>query len=279
MSPSRISVVTPSLNQAAFVEETIVSVLGQNYENLEYVVVDGGSTDGSADIIEKYRSRLNHYVSEPDLGHGNALNKGFRRTTGDIMAWLNSDDMYTPWAFKTVAEVFESYPDVNWITGLQGLWNTHGALVNVTPVYKNAIDFLSGNYEWIEQECVFWRRSLWEKAGGHIDETYRYMVDGELWCRFFSLDRLWHVNCPLAGYRSHATNRAKLFRNECIAEMNRAVEGMRTRIDVRMLGPAERNYLLLHYDIDNCLWTRLIVQRHPATLSPTPAGPDAPRRS
>jgi glycosyltransferase involved in cell wall biosynthesis len=261
MSPIKISVVTPSLNQAAFVEETILSVLGQNYENLEYVVVDGGSTDGTAAIIEKYRSRLHYYVSEPDSGHGNALNKGFRRTTGEVMAWINSDDKYTPWAFKAVADIFESFPDVNWITGLQGFWNAQGALVNVAPVFKNVEDFLAGKYEWIEQECVFWRRSLWEKAGGYIDESYRYMVDGELWCRFFALDRLWHANSPLAGYREHETNRGKLFRTDCIAEMNRAIEGLRARVDPAKLEAFERNYLLLHYDTARSIWLRLVLQR------------------
>src|SRR5262245_25856999 len=96
----KISIVTPSFNQARFVEQTLKSVLDQNYPALEYIVIDGGSSDGSREIIEKYRPRLSYFVSEPDRGHGHALNKGFAKTTGEIMAWINSDDMYLPWTFK-----------------------------------------------------------------------------------------------------------------------------------------------------------------------------------
>src|ERR1035437_8512433 len=120
----RISLVTPSFNQAPFLEATIRSVLDQDYAALEYVIVDGGSTDGSVEIIRKYQGRLAYWCSEPDQGQYDAINKGFARSTGHIMAWINADDMFFPWTFQLVADVFSMFPDVSWITSLlPANWN------------------------------------------------------------------------------------------------------------------------------------------------------------
>jgi Glycosyl transferase family 2 len=230
ISPSspKISVVTPSFNQARFLESTIRSVLDQQYENLEYVIVDGGSSDGSQDIIERHGDRLAYWVSEKDRGHGHALNKGFERTTGEIMCWLNSDDMYLPWTFRIVAEIFTAFPDVNWIVGFDCTWSEHGALTAANPrSLKNIYDYLLGRYMWIQQESVFWRRSIWDRAGAHIDENFRLMVDGELWSRFFRIDSLYAVDCILAGYRVHSENRALTHMDDCHKEMERAIARMR----------------------------------------------------
>jgi glycosyltransferase involved in cell wall biosynthesis len=262
MTSTKISIVTPSFNQVSFIEETITSVVGQNYANLEYVIIDGGSTDGSDAIIRKYLPHLSHYVSEPDSGHGNALNKGFHHTTGEIMAWLNSDDKYMPWTFKTVAEIFDQHPDIHWMTGTQAFWNDRGTLMYTSQVYKNVLDYLSGNFAWIQQESVFWRRSLWERAGGRIDENYRFMIDGELWCRFFALERLWHVNCVLSGYRIHKGNRARISQNECVAEMKRAIHELRQIVDATTLTPSDTNYLSLRYDFENSAWARIMIPRN-----------------
>jgi glycosyltransferase involved in cell wall biosynthesis len=223
----KISIVTPSYNQGQYIEETIRSVLLQDYPNLEYIVIDGGSTDGSVELVRKYSSQLAYWASEPDTGHGNALNKGFRRTTGDIMAWINSDDKYLPWTFSVVAEIFSTCKNVNWIMGCPSSWDSAGRQVEVTPTCRNLYDFLLGRYAWIQQESVFWRRSLWDKAGGRINEDYRFMVDGELWCRFFLHDDLWHVNCVLGGYRRHSSNRAVLSSREVTCEMERAISELR----------------------------------------------------
>ncbi|MGH2506214.1 MAG: glycosyltransferase family 2 protein [Ktedonobacteraceae bacterium] len=223
----RISIVTPSYNQGQFIEETIRSVLLQGYPNLEYIIVDGGSTDSSVGIIKKYSDYLHHWVNERDSGHGNALNKGFERSTGEIMCWLNSDDMYLPWTFRIVADIFTSYPQVNWITGLNAWWSDHGVLTAARRAPKNIYDYLLGNYAWIQQESVFWRRSLWERAGGHINENYRLMIDGELWSRFFLQDSLFIVDCILSGYRVHSTNRAQKYLTDCQAEMITIISDMR----------------------------------------------------
>src|SRR6185295_16519519 len=114
---AKLSIITPSFNQAQFIEETILSVLDQNYENLEYIVIDGGSTDNSVDIIKKYESRIAYWISEKDQGQAHALNKGLARATGDIVAYLNSDDLYLPEAFARVIEYFNQHPQCQWLCG------------------------------------------------------------------------------------------------------------------------------------------------------------------
>jgi glycosyltransferase involved in cell wall biosynthesis len=252
----KISIVTPSFNQAGFVEETLRSVLDQGYPDLEYVVIDGGSTDGSVEIIEKYRDRLAYFVSEKDSGHGNALNKGFARTSGEVMAWLNSDDKYCPWTFQAVAQIFEAYPDIQWLAGLHGTWNVHGTLLGTDVNYKNVHDFLNGNYGWIQQETVFWRRALWEKAGGYINEDYKLMVDGELWTRFFPEADLWHAICVLGGYRAHRANRAMQFRRECDEEMIRAITAMHPRLTPEVLRQRAKDYPFINFDRQRESWAR-----------------------
>jgi glycosyltransferase involved in cell wall biosynthesis len=231
MDYPKISIVTPSYNQAKFIEETICSVLDQAYPNLEYVIVDGGSQDGSVDIIKKYEKYLTWWISEPDKGHGNAINKGFSKTTGEIMAWLNSDDKYKDKSFFKVAEIFNIYNDVNWIVGKSGNWNKKGEFIREEFLYKNIYDFLLGDYKWIQQESTFWRRKLWNCAGGYINENYKFMIDGELWTRFFTFDNLWHINHVLAGYRQHDTNRAKIYFNEVIREMEEAISCLKKKLE------------------------------------------------
>ena len=210
----RISVVTATLNRANYLEEAMRSVLDQGYPDLEYVVVDGGSTDGSVALIEKYAGRLKWWVSEKDAGHFDALNKGFARTTGEVMAWLNSDDKYTPWAFDVVGEIFAQFPRVQWLTTLFPiLWDARGRATHCRQVEGYSREgFLRGenfprpgslNNGWIQQESTFWRRSLWEKAGGRVDDSLRVAGDFELWARFFEHADLYGVTTPIGGFRIH----------------------------------------------------------------------------
>jgi len=256
----RITIVTPCFNHVRFIRATIESVLSQNYSNLEYIVIDGGSTDGSAEIIKEYEPRLSFFVSEKDTGHGNALNKGFKRSTGEIMAWLNSDDKHMPRALQTVATIFQQHPDVNWIVGTNGWWNDQGTMVSTINVFKNLHDFLSGDFAWIQQESVFWRRSLWEKAGGTINEDYKLMVDGELWTRFFLHDELYHAHCLLSGYRMHSANRAAQRYSECVSEMRRAIDAVRPEA-LKVAARRSNAYPTLIYDHRRGIWTKGVCSR------------------
>jgi len=202
-----ISIVTPSFNQVEYLTETMSSVLDQQYPALDYVVIDAGSNDGSVDIIRSQESRLAYWVSEPDEGHTDGLNKGFVRTSGEIMGWVNSSDVQFPWTLRTVAEVFRDVPEAQWIMGLQTHLSRHGRPVAVRDGVWNRYDFLAGEYRWLQQESVFWRRTLWERAGGRIDPGARYVCDFALWLRFMELEPLYHVQTPLGGYRHHDDRR------------------------------------------------------------------------
>jgi glycosyltransferase involved in cell wall biosynthesis len=240
MNIPKISIVTPSYNQAEFLEETIQSVLQQDYANLEYVIIDGGSSDSSVDIIKKYENKLHYWISEKDAGHGHALNKGFSHTSGEIMAWLNSDDKYTPWSLKTIAEIFNLFPHIDWIIGFCSWWNQNGAMTHAGRVPKNIYDFLLGNYCWIQQESVFWRRRLWDKAGGYIDQNYKFMVDGELWTRFFLHAELYSVDCVLGGFRFHQDNRGILNEQLCRQEMEMAISNMKSKCSSKIISINKR---------------------------------------
>lgn len=206
-SPAAISIVTPSLNQAGFLEQTLRSVLEQQYPALEYVVVDAGSVDGSADIVARHGAGLAWWVSEVDAGHADGINKGFAHTHGEIMSWINSSDVQFPWTLQTVAAVFRDLPQVQWITGLPAHLNEDGELVEVwKPRSWGRYDILSGRVT-LQQEGVFWRRRLWEAAGGALDLEAGVVCDYELWSRFARLAQPYFVPVPLGGFRFHAQRR------------------------------------------------------------------------
>lgn len=202
MNRPRISIITPNFNQADFLEQTILSVIGQQYPDLEYIIIDGGSTDGSVDIIKKYEKHLAYWVSEPDAGLYHALQKGFDKASGEILGWINSDDKLHPDALSIISEVFSSFSHVNWITGCPSAFDEKGRTVVVANSRRwSKYDFYLYDYQWIQQESTFWRRSLWEKAGARLNLEIKYAADFELWLRFFRYDRLFTVHTILGGFR------------------------------------------------------------------------------
>jgi glycosyltransferase involved in cell wall biosynthesis len=206
MDHPKISIVTPSYNHGKYLEETILSVLDQDYPNLEYLVIDGGSTDGSLEIIRKYEKFLTYWASEPDNGMYDALQKGFSRSSGELMGWINSDDKLHVKSLFTLAEVFSRFKHVNWVQGIPNVIDEKGRIVFVSPHAEiNKSFFYQKKHErsrrYIQQESTFWRRSLWEKAGGCLSEQYRYAGDFELWMRFFQHDKLWNLNVFIGSFR------------------------------------------------------------------------------
>jgi glycosyltransferase involved in cell wall biosynthesis len=220
-------VVTPSYNQADFFEAAIRSVLLQGYPNLEYVIIDGASTDGSVDILEKYEPWLSYALSEPDEGQYSAINKGFGLSTGAVMTWLNSDDMCALNSFWAVGSIFADLGrSVHWITGLPAMWDRDGNLglivrrpkLNRLLLRLGAYDGLTLNF--IQQEGTFWSRNLWRRSGAHLDTSLALAADYELWCRLADHSELYGISTVLAGSRRHPEQKAAHFMLAYMQEMD-----------------------------------------------------------
>jgi glycosyltransferase involved in cell wall biosynthesis len=204
-----VSIITPSFNQAAYLEQTITSVLNQDYPNIEYIVMDGGSTDASVEVIKKYADKLACWVSEKDRGQADAINKGFARATGDIVAWLNSDDYYLAGAVSAAVKTFAEHPDVMLAYGDMLAVDGNGKTFN-TLTYKQLTleDLLC--FQIIGQPAVFMRRSALQSAGG-LDPIFHFMLDHHLWIRIAQQGKILHMDQTWAAARYHAEakNRAQ----------------------------------------------------------------------
>jgi GT2 family glycosyltransferase len=213
----RITVVTPTFNQAAFLEQTMQSVLRQDYPDLEYIVVDGGSEDGTRAILDRHRKALAHCIAEKDEGQADALNKGFRLATGEILAWLNSDDRYAAGALWRVALAFDAF-GADMVAGACRLVQdgsdepvrTHRSALpigRVVPLPADRILDLDGSWlkgDFFFQPEVFWTRALWERSGARLATELYYSMDYELWVRMARAGaRVVHVPDLLAVYRMH----------------------------------------------------------------------------
>ena len=199
----RFSIITPSYNQADYLEHTICSVLGQDYPDLEYIIIDGGSTDGSVEIIQRFADQLAWWVSEPDKGQADAINKGFKRASGDIVAWLNSDDMYAPGALADAFAVFKTKPDTGMVYGNAVSFDRDGTPLNDLRIEDWTLkDLVAFNI--ICQPAVFMRREVLEQAG-YLDDEYHMMLDHHLWLRIARRARIYYVPKVWAFARHHAT--------------------------------------------------------------------------
>jgi len=213
----RITIVTPSFNQAAFIEETILSVLSQEYPSLEYIVMDGGSTDGSVEIIRKYEGKLVYWQSGKDKGQSDAISNGFARATGDILGWLNSDDTLAQGTLRRVGEFFAVHPDVDITYGNMYLIDPSGRrLYTAYPLLDLRI--LAYENRFIPQQAMFWRRELYERVGG-VNPELRFAMDFELTVRFLRAGaRVAKIHKPLANFRFHPDAKSSTIRHVGLAE-------------------------------------------------------------
>ncbi len=224
MRSPRISIVVCSYNQAPFIRETLESLINQQNvarDELEVIVIDGASNDGSVEIIESYKDKLSYFVSEPDRGQTHALNKGFALATGDVLGWLCSDDLLQSDAVRFVLDYFRAHPGVDFIYGDADEIGRNGELLKMrkeTPF--NWFIWAYGGHNYINQSSAFWRRSLHEQVHG-LDEAFNLVMDGDLWARFAERTRARHVSKILSSVRVYPQMKSQRLRTRAIEEQRR----------------------------------------------------------
>jgi glycosyltransferase involved in cell wall biosynthesis len=231
-----IAIATPTFNQLQFLPACMASVLDQGYANLQYAVMDAGSTDGSVDIIKSSADRLHYWRSRPDNGPYAAIAEGFANTDAEILGWINSDDILLPWALKMVGGIFRDCPQVEWLTTevtfeirADGLpFSTRQIPGFNKDGFRHRENLIAPASPWgvsfIQQESTFWRRSLWDKSGARFDSSIKLAGDFELWDRFFDHARLYSIDIPLGAFRFHsAAQRSIATRAQYVAECEKVL--------------------------------------------------------
>jgi glycosyltransferase involved in cell wall biosynthesis len=237
-----VSIVTPSYHQVRYLEQTICSVLGQDSAPLEYFVIDGGSTDGSVDVIRRYAGQLAGWVSEKDRGQAEAINKGLRRTRGEIVAWINSDDFYLPGAFRAAVEAFRAHPQAGLVYGDVLSVDGEGRVFNQQRFRQlNLGDLMA--FSIISQPAVFMRRAVLEQAG-LLDESFHCLLDHHLWLRLARLAPVVYLPQPLAAARYHPEAKNLARPTDFGREAWRIVDWMESDPDFTALFAAQRTRIL-----------------------------------
>lgn len=214
MSSIKISIIIPVYNMVDYIEQTILSILNQSYPKLEIIVIDGDSKDGTLDILNKYKSYFSVLVSEKDSGQYDAINKGLKLASGEVVAWLNADDVYFPWTLSTVNNVFSTQNDVYWVSGQNAFLDKNG---NYSKLYnslsgKSSKDIQKGYFKkdmfgYLQQEGMFWRKIVLNECG-YLNTTYKLAADYELWIRFSNKFDIVTVELPLAAFRIRSSSRS-----------------------------------------------------------------------
>ena len=218
-----VSIITPSYNQGPYLPETIQSVLSQDYPNLEYIIVDGGSTDNSLEVIQQYAHRLAWWVSERDQGHADALNKGFAHATGEILAWLNSDDTYQPGAIRQAVEYLVAHPEISMVYSDANLIGEDGEYLGRFPARQTDYARMLNGYVHIPQATTFFWHRLWNQLGS-LDLSLKYSFDYDLWVRLAKLAPVVYVPKVWANFRLHEAGKTVYLDDRCYPDMIRVSE-------------------------------------------------------
>lgn len=213
-----VSIITPSYNQAHFIEETIQSVLQQDYPNIEYIVIDGGSDDGSLEIIQQYAEQISYWISEPDQGQTDAINKGFARAGGEILAWINSDDTYLPHAVSEAAAHLQNNPQTGMVYGDANLIDESGSVIGKFPARQTDYKRLRRGYVHIPQQASFFRAGLWKQVGP-LDPSFYFAMDYDLWVRLSKVSHLQYHPGIWANFRLHGSGKSVAEDDRCWPEM------------------------------------------------------------
>lgn len=213
-----VTIVTPSFQQGEFLEETILSVLAQDYENIEYIIIDGGSTDNTAEIIQKYADKLAYFVSEKDKGQTEAINKGFAKANGEILAWLNSDDTIEPYAVSEAVEFLIANPEIGMVYGDTKFIDEFGKTIGKFPAAQTNFKKLMQGYVHIPQQASFWRAELFKEVGP-LDDSIYFAMDYDLWVRLAKVSELKYTPKYWANFRLHSSAKTIADDDRCWPEM------------------------------------------------------------
>jgi len=254
-----ISIVTPSFGQGHFLERTLYSVINQKYPALEYVVQDGGSTDDTVEVLRRFEGSLTRWTSEPDDGQADAINRGFAHTSGEIMAYLNSDDLLLPGALAYVARYFAAHPEVDVVYGNRVIIDEHDGQIGVQVLPRHDDEELTV-LDFVPQETLFWRRTAWEAAGGQIDPSLRFALDWDLLLRLRSSGaKMVRVPRFLGAFRVHEEQKTATWFDQCLIEC----EALRQRVHGRAISHDEavaRAAPYMRRHVPHHLWHRLKVR-------------------
>ncbi len=275
-----ISIVTPSFGQGHFLERTLYSVVNQNYPSLEYFVQDGGSTDETVEVLRRFEGSLTGWVSEPDDGQGDAINRGFAHTSGEIMAYLNSDDLLLPGALAYVARYFATHPDVDVVYGHRVMIDEHDRQVGIQVLPPHDDEELA-MLDFVPQETLFWRRTAWEAAGGQIDPSLRFAVDWDLLLRMRDTGAKM-VRLPrfLGAFRVHDEQKTATWLDDCLTEcdeLRRRVHGRGISHDEALARAAPYMRRHVPYHLWQRLKMRMPLRRLPVRTLPLEPQYAAPR--
>ncbi|MBN8579297.1 MAG: glycosyltransferase [Anaerolineae bacterium] len=205
-----VSIITPSFNQASFLEETITSVLTQDYPRIEYIIVDGGSTDGSVAVIQKYADRLAYWGSAKDKGQTDAINKGFNRASGDILAWINSDDTYNPKAVGEAVKFLIEHPEIAMVYADCNFINEHGEIIGKFASRQTDYAKLRRGYVHIPQQTMFFRSTYWKQLGP-LDPSFYFAMDYDLWVRIAKQAPIQYLSGKTwANFRIHTSSKTNV---------------------------------------------------------------------